>query len=106
MPFTNYALDTFVAQQARAVVWSPQPLGVEFPTRAMRLEEFVLRRFFQAHVADQMVPLAFIMVRRTLAAVEEWDLMRDTIWATSNPALLLCRLAALRGVHRSLLAGT
>jgi len=75
MGFTDYALDRFVAQQLSTFEWAPRSVGSEFSTRTTWLDEFVLRRLFQAHVPDERAALAFIMVRRALAAIEEWEAM-------------------------------
>jgi hypothetical protein len=75
MGITDYALNTFVAQQMSSFVWTPRSVGSEFPNRATWLDEFVRRRIFHAHVPDDRAALAFIMVRRALAAIEEWESM-------------------------------
>ena len=75
MGITDYAFDTFVAQQMSSFVWTPRSVDSEFPNRASWLDEFVLRRIFHAHVPDNRAAFAFIMLRRALAAIEEWEAM-------------------------------
>lgn len=75
MGITDYALDTFVAQQMSTFAWAPESIDSEFRSRATWLDEFVLRRIYQRHVPDDRAALAFIMVRRALAAIDEWESM-------------------------------
>lgn len=75
MGITDYALDTFVAQQMSSFAWTPRSVDSEFPNRVAWLDEFVLRRIFHTHVPDNRAALAFIMLRRAMAAIEEWEAM-------------------------------
>jgi len=75
MPLTHYALDTFVSQEiSKLTACVPESLVTEFPERAHWLNQFVLRRIFQNHVSDENAALAFILVRRAEAALDEWEL--------------------------------
>lgn len=75
MPLTNYALDTFVSQDlSKLTACAPQSLQAEFPERGDWLNQFVLRRIFQNHVSEEYAALAFIVVRRAEAALDEWEL--------------------------------
>jgi hypothetical protein len=75
MGITDYALDKFVGQQISSFAWTPQSVNSEFPNRGAWLDEFVLHRIFHTHVPDDRAALAFIMLRRALAAIEEWEAM-------------------------------
>ena len=59
MPLSHYALDTFVAQElSQLTSCNPASLAEEFPDREEWLTEFILRRIFNARVAeDRVVPL-------------------------------------------------
>jgi hypothetical protein len=75
MPLIHYALDTFVSQEmSKLTACSPQSLASEFAERAHWLNQFVLRRIVQNHVSGEYAALAFILVRRTEAALDEWEL--------------------------------
>lgn len=75
MGITNYALDTFVAQDmSKLKHLKINSLAEDFPNADNWLEQFVLRRIFQSHVPDDKATLAFAIVRRTHAAVAEWEL--------------------------------
>jgi hypothetical protein len=49
-------------------------LAPEFPERSHWLNQFVLRRIFHDHVVDDRAGLAFALVRRAEAALDEWEL--------------------------------
>ena len=53
---------------------SIQSLAKEFPSADKWLAQFVLRRMFQAHVPEEKAALAFAIIRRTHAALQEWEL--------------------------------
>jgi len=53
---------------------SISPLAEEFPNADNWFAQFVLRRIFHAHVPDEKAALAFAIVRRTHAALQEWEL--------------------------------
>ncbi|MXS86335.1 hypothetical protein ABO04_10640 [Nitrosomonas sp. HPC101] len=75
MSISNYALDKFVAQDmSKLTQLSIQSLAEEFPNADKWLEQFVLRRIFQAHVSDEKAALAFAIIRRTHASLQEWEL--------------------------------
>jgi hypothetical protein len=75
MPLSHYALDTFVSQEiSKLTACSPLSLEAEFPERGQWLNQFLLRRIFHNHVSDEQASLAFILVRRAEAALDEWEL--------------------------------
>ncbi len=75
MGISNYALDTFVAQDmSKLKKLSVNSLAGEFPSADSWFAKFVLRRIFQAHVPDERAALAFAIVRRAHAALKEWEL--------------------------------
>jgi hypothetical protein len=75
MPLSHYALDTFVSQElSKLTSCAPQSLAPEFPERSHWLNQFVLRRIFHDHVVDDRAGLAFALVRRAEAALDEWEL--------------------------------
>jgi len=75
MGISNYALDTFVAQDmSKLTQLSIKSLAGEFPNADKWFAQFVLRRIFQAHVPDEKAALAFAVIRRTHAALQEWEL--------------------------------
>lgn len=75
MPLSPYALDTFVSREiSKLTSCTPQSLAVEFPERGYWLNQFVLRRIFQNHVSEEHAALAFVLVRRAEAALDEWEL--------------------------------
>lgn len=75
MPLSHYALDTFVSQGlSQLTSCSPASLASEFPDRQEWLSEFILRRIFNNHVAEERVAAAFTLIRRAEAALDEWEL--------------------------------
>ena len=75
MGISNYALDTFVAQDmSKLTQLSIKSLAEEFPNADKWFAQFVLRRIFQAHVPDEKAALAFAIIRRTHASLQEWEL--------------------------------
>lgn len=75
MGISNYALDTFVAQDmSKLKHLTINSLADEFPSADDWLGRFVLGRIFHAQVPDDKAALAFAIVRRTHAAVQEWEL--------------------------------
>ena len=75
MGISNYALDTFVARDmSKLTKLSVNSLAGEFPSADSWFAQFVLRRIFQAHVPDEKAALAFAIVRRAYAALQEWEL--------------------------------
>lgn len=74
MGISNYALDTFVAQDmSKLTQLSVNSLASEFPSADSWFATFVLRRIFQAHVPDEKAALAFAIIRRAHAALQEWE---------------------------------
>ena len=75
MGISNYALDTFVAQDmSKLTRLSIEPLAQEFPNADKWFAQFVLGRIFQAHVPDEKAALALAILRRTHVALQEWEL--------------------------------
>jgi len=75
MGISNYALDTFVAQNmSKLTHLSIKSLSEEFPNVDNWFSQFVFRRIFQVHVPDEKAALAFAIVRRSHAALQEWEL--------------------------------
>jgi hypothetical protein len=75
MGITNYALDMFVAQDmSKLTQLSIKSLAEEFPNADNWFARFFLRKIFQAHMTDEKAVLAFAIVRRTRAALQEWEL--------------------------------
>ena len=80
MPLSHYALDTFVSQElSKLTSCAPQSLASEFPERSQWLNQFVLRRIFHNHVADDRAALAFALARRADAALDEWELACEAV---------------------------
>ncbi|MBS7781480.1 hypothetical protein [Acidovorax sp. CCYZU-2555] len=75
MGISNYALDTFVAQDmSKLTQLSIKSLAGEFPNTDKWFAQFVLRRIFHGHVSDEKAALAFAIIRRTHSALQEWEL--------------------------------
>lgn len=75
MPLTSAGLDTFVSQGLSALTnCSVQSLDADFPKRATWINDFVMRRKFHDHVRDERAALAFVLLRRAEAAIDEWEL--------------------------------
>lgn len=75
MPLTNYVLDTFVAQDmSKLTACAPQSLAAEFLEHGHWLSSFVMRRILHSHVDEDKAALAFVLVRRAEAALDEWEL--------------------------------
>lgn len=75
MPLTHSALDMFVSQEmSRLTNCAPQSLADEFPEHNHWLDQFVLRRIFHNHIREDRAALAFVLVRRAAAALDEWEL--------------------------------
>lgn len=75
MPLSHYALDAFVSQElSKLTSCTPESLASEFPKRGFWLNQFALNQIFRNHVAHDRVALAFALIRRAEAALEEWEL--------------------------------
>lgn len=75
MGITDYALDRFVAQDmSKLKNLTIKSLAEDFPDADNWLRQFVLNRMFHAVVPDDKAALAFAIVRRTHAAMQEWEL--------------------------------
>ena len=75
MPLTHYALDTFLSQEmSKLTACTPQSLANDFPERGYWPNQFVLRQVFHNHISEEHAALAFILVRRAEAALDEWEL--------------------------------
>jgi len=87
MPLTHYALDTFVSQEmSKLTACAPQSLAAEFPEHSHWLNQFVLRRIFHNHVREEHAALAFVLVRRAEAALDEWELACAAASDVRNPS--------------------
>src|SRR4051812_23431854 len=87
MPFSDYALDTFVAQNiSKLTACTPQSLASEFPERNLWVTQFVLRRMSQNHISEEKASLAFIITRRAEAAIDEWELACDVSQQIRKPS--------------------
>ncbi len=65
----------FVSQEmSRLTNCAPQSLADEFPEHNHWLDQFVLRRIFHNHIREDRAALAFVLVRRAAAALDEWEL--------------------------------
>jgi len=74
MSLSHYALDTFVSQEiSKLTACAPKSLAAEFPNTSDWLNQFVLRRIFHNHIREERAAWAFILVRRAVAALEEWE---------------------------------
>lgn len=77
MGISNFALDSFVSQDlSKLTSVSMQSLANEFPDADHWFAQFVVRRILHGHVSDEKAPLVFAIVRRTHAALDEWELAR------------------------------
>jgi len=75
VPLTLQGLDAFVSQGLSGLTGlTARTLAEDFPDRFDWINEFVLRRIFHNHVPDQNVALAFVLLRRADAAIDEWEL--------------------------------
>ena len=75
MRLSNYALDTFVAQDmSKLKKLSVDSLVGEFQSADCWLEHFVHHQIFQAHISGDKTALAFVIVRRAHVALQEWEL--------------------------------
>lgn len=87
MTLTPNALDTFVSQEmSKLTACAPQSLAPDFPEHGHWVNQFVLRRIFQNHVSDEGVALAFILVRRVDAAMDEWELACSAACDVGRPS--------------------
>jgi hypothetical protein len=74
MPRSNFGLDTFVAQKLSALT-APTATSVaeEFSGLDTWLPTFVLKTIFHLHLPQDRAALAFTVLRRTQAAIEDYD---------------------------------
>jgi hypothetical protein len=80
MPLSHYALDAFVSQElSKLTSCAPKSVASEFPEGSHWLNQFVLRRIFRNHVADDRAALAFALARRAEAALDEWELACEAV---------------------------
>lgn len=87
MPLSHYALDTFVSQDmSKLTACAPQSLAPEFPEHGHWLNQFVLRRILHNHVREEEAALAFVLVRRAEAALDEWELVCAAASDVKNPS--------------------
>jgi hypothetical protein len=79
MSLTLSGLDTFVSQGLSALTaYSARSLDEDFPQRSEWISEFVMRRIFHNHISDERAALAFVLLRRAEAAIDEWRLACST----------------------------
>jgi hypothetical protein len=75
VPLTLQGLDAFVSQGLSGLTrLTARTLAEDFPDRLDWINEFVLHRIFHNHVRDQSAALAFVLLRRAEAAIDEWEL--------------------------------
>jgi len=74
MPLSNFALDTFVAQKLSELT-APTATSVakEFPGLDAWLTTFVLNTIFRLNLPQDRTALAFALLRRAQAAIEDYD---------------------------------
>jgi hypothetical protein len=89
MPFSNAGLDMFVSQDlSKLTACHPLPLSIELPDRSEWFSKFILNRAFRNHVPDERAALAFAIIRRADAAVDEWELACEaTMRSVRKPAV-------------------
>ena len=98
MAISNYALDTFVSQDlSKLTQVSIRSLADEFPSAENWFAQFVVRRIVERRVPDDEASLVFAIVRRTHAALDEWELARAA--ATGNLRIPAVYFRALRHVE-------
>ena len=75
MPLTHYALDRFVSQEiSKLTACTARAFGSELPDHAFWINTFVLRRILNNHIPEERAALAFVILRRAEAAVDEWEI--------------------------------
>ena len=107
MPISNFGLDEFVSQElSKLTACAPQTLAEAFPYREDWLTHFVLRRMFQNHIPSDRAGAAFVLVRRTYAALDEWELACTTSTGdVHKPAVYFKLLRHLEGCLSALYQG-
>ena len=107
MGITNFSLDEFVSQQlSKLTACAPQSLAEDFPYRDDWITHFVLRRIFQNHVPSDKAAAAFVLVRRTYAALDEWEVACMTAKRdVRKPAVYFKLLRHLEGCLSALYQG-
>jgi hypothetical protein len=74
MPLSNYALDTYVAQEMSALTeCSALPLGPDFPAADQWFSHFTMTRLFKIDFSHETVTSTFAVMRRALAAMRSFD---------------------------------
>ncbi|WP_254574567.1 hypothetical protein [Stenotrophomonas acidaminiphila] len=64
----------------------PKSLAAEFPNPSHWLDQFVLKRIFHNHIREERAALAFVLVRRAVAALEEWEQACEAAPGVGNPS--------------------
>ncbi len=84
MPLSNYSLNKYVAQEL-ADLKNPCARSVrgEFPNLEAWIPTFVLKSIFQLNLPEGRAALAFSLIRRAQAAIEDYD---EACTALSNAA--------------------
>jgi hypothetical protein len=68
-------MDGYVSQHlSKLTSCKISAIAHEYPESEHWLEQFQLRKMFQNHVRDELFPLAFVIMRRADAALDEWEL--------------------------------
>jgi hypothetical protein len=105
MPMSNYAMDKFVSQHLSELGACTLPdVAAEFPERPGWYGAFVLKRIFHAHVPDSMASLSITMLRRADAALEEWELARQTLAELATEKTIARYFKALRHLENTVAA--
>lgn len=75
MSIFNFTLDEFVSQElSQLTACAPESLINELPDREYWFKQYVLRRIFHNHVSGEKAALAWALLRRTDAAIDEWEM--------------------------------
>jgi len=87
---------------SRLTACEARSLASEFPGRSAWLTQFAMRRMFHAHVSEERSALAFVLIRRAEAALDEWELACET--ASRAPGAPSVYFKALRHFEASITA--
>lgn len=74
MPLTTYALNTFVAQEFGDLTeCKAPPIAESFPQHSHWLDNFVLNAMLRMRLEERTRALAFSLIRRAGAAIEDYE---------------------------------
>ncbi len=76
MPFTNYFYDRFVSKGFGSLEKQTLPSFVDEPPPAFSVQQFVLNSVFCTPFEEKARSRSFNLIRRTLNAIEEYELAR------------------------------